>query len=165
MSILSGTSIRELLLIFWIARLPHVSCSFTSLTQGRWISHLWAVLRIRDVYPGTRILIFIHLGSQISDPGSQISDLGSRIPDFRSRIPDLKSWILDPGSQIPDPGSQILDPGSQILDLGSRISDLGSRISDLGSRISDLGSRIPDPVSNNSNKRGGGKNVLSYLFL
>jgi hypothetical protein len=40
-----------------------------------------AVLRIRDVYPGSRILIFTHPGSRISDPGSRISDPGSRIPD------------------------------------------------------------------------------------
>jgi hypothetical protein len=33
-----------------------------------------AVLRIRDVYPGSRILIFTH-------PGSRIPNLGSRIPD------------------------------------------------------------------------------------
>jgi hypothetical protein len=33
-----------------------------------------AVLRIRDVYPGSRILIYTH-------PGSRIPDLGSRIPD------------------------------------------------------------------------------------
>jgi hypothetical protein len=33
-----------------------------------------SVLRIRDVYPGSRILIFTH-------PGSRIPDLGSRIPD------------------------------------------------------------------------------------
>jgi hypothetical protein len=33
---------------------------------------LQPVLRIRDVYPGSRILIFIH-------PGSRIPDLGSRI--------------------------------------------------------------------------------------
>ena len=32
------------------------------------------VLRIRDVYPGSRILIFTR-------PGSRIPDLGSRIPD------------------------------------------------------------------------------------
>jgi hypothetical protein len=32
------------------------------------------VLRIRDVYPGSRILIFTH-------PGSRIPDLGSRFPD------------------------------------------------------------------------------------
>jgi hypothetical protein len=32
------------------------------------------VWRIRDVYPGSRILIFTH-------PGSRIPDLGSRIPD------------------------------------------------------------------------------------
>jgi hypothetical protein len=30
-----------------------------------------AVLRIRDVYPGSRILIFTHPGSRISDPGSK----------------------------------------------------------------------------------------------
>ena len=33
-----------------------------------------SVLQIRDVYPGSRILIFTH-------PGSRIPDLGSRIPD------------------------------------------------------------------------------------
>jgi hypothetical protein len=31
-----------------------------------------SVLRIRNVYPGSRILIFTHPGSRISDPGSQI---------------------------------------------------------------------------------------------
>jgi hypothetical protein len=30
------------------------------------------VLRIQDVYPGSRILIFTHPGSLVSDPGSQI---------------------------------------------------------------------------------------------
>ncbi len=30
------------------------------------------MLRIRDVYPGSRILIFTHPGSRISDPGSRI---------------------------------------------------------------------------------------------
>ncbi len=33
-----------------------------------------AVLRIQDVYPGSRILIFTHPGSRISDPGSRIPD-------------------------------------------------------------------------------------------
>jgi hypothetical protein len=32
---------------------------------------LHAVWRIRDVYPGSRILIFTHPGSRISDPGSK----------------------------------------------------------------------------------------------
>ena len=32
------------------------------------------VWRIRDVYPGSRILIFTHLGSRISDPGSKNSN-------------------------------------------------------------------------------------------
>jgi hypothetical protein len=40
-----------------------------------------AVWRIRDVYPGSRILIFTHPGSQIPNPGSRIPDPGSRIPD------------------------------------------------------------------------------------
>jgi hypothetical protein len=51
------------------------------------------VLRIRDGYPGSRILIFTHPGSRFSDPGSRISDPGSRIPDLGSRIPDLGSRI------------------------------------------------------------------------
>jgi hypothetical protein len=37
-------------------------------------SGFWTVLRIRDVYPGSRILIFTHPGSRISDPGSRIPD-------------------------------------------------------------------------------------------
>jgi hypothetical protein len=38
------------------------------------LHHSPSVLRIRDVYPGSRILIFTH-------PGSRIPDLGSRILD------------------------------------------------------------------------------------
>jgi hypothetical protein len=33
------------------------------------------VLRIRDVYPGSRILIFTHPGSRIPDPGSKNSTI------------------------------------------------------------------------------------------
>jgi hypothetical protein len=32
------------------------------------------VWRIRDVYPGSQILIFTHPGSRILDPGSRIPD-------------------------------------------------------------------------------------------
>jgi hypothetical protein len=39
------------------------------------------VLGIRDVYPGSRILIFTH-------PGSRIPDLGSRIPDQKTATKD-----------------------------------------------------------------------------
>ncbi len=68
-----------------------------SLFHALWVYAVW---RIQDVYPG------------------------SRIPD-----PDFyPSRILDPGSRIPDPGSRIPDPGSRISDPGSRISDPGSRI-------------------------------------
>ena len=38
----------------------------------------FSVLRIRDVYPGSRILIFTHPGSRISDPGSKNSNKRER---------------------------------------------------------------------------------------
>jgi hypothetical protein len=38
------------------------------------LSQLAAVLRIRDVYPGSRILIFSHPGSRILDPRSKNSN-------------------------------------------------------------------------------------------
>jgi hypothetical protein len=51
---------------------------------------------------GSRILIFTHPGSRISDPGSRISDpgSGSRIPDPGSRIPDPKTAIKDSGEKF-----------------------------------------------------------------
>ncbi len=97
---------------------------------------VWApVLRIRDVYPRSRIpdpdfnpsWITDH-GSRISDLGSRIPDLGPRIPDPESRIPDLKTATKESDEQkcvcqtrilkkpIPDTGSRIQDPGT-----GSRI--------------------------------------------
>jgi hypothetical protein len=42
------------------------------------ITKLKTVLRIRDVYPGSRILIFTHSGSRISDPGSKNSNKRER---------------------------------------------------------------------------------------
>jgi hypothetical protein len=57
------------------------------------------VLRIRDVYPGSRILIFTHPGSRILDPGSRILDPGSRIPDPGSRIPDPKTATKERGEK------------------------------------------------------------------
>jgi hypothetical protein len=53
------------------------------------------------------ILIFIHSGSQISDPRSKISVLGSPIQDLGSRIPDPRSRFLDPRSKISVLGSNI----------------------------------------------------------
>jgi hypothetical protein len=52
-----------------------------------------AVLRIRDVYPGSQILIFTH-------PGSRIPDFGSRIPDFGSRIQDAKTTTKERGEKF-----------------------------------------------------------------
>jgi hypothetical protein len=42
------------------------------------VRYLMPVLRIRDVYPGSRILIFTHPGSRISDPGSKNSNKRER---------------------------------------------------------------------------------------
>jgi len=44
-------------------------------------SYYFAVWQIRDVYPESRILIFTHPGSRISDPGSKNSnkkDIGEK---------------------------------------------------------------------------------------
>jgi hypothetical protein len=60
----------------------------------------FSVLRIRDVYPGSRILIFTHPGSRIPDLGSRISDPGSRISDPGSRIPDPKTATKEGGEKI-----------------------------------------------------------------
>jgi hypothetical protein len=93
------------------------------------------VLRIRDVYPGSRIRLFF-----IPDPGSELSP--SRIPHPGSSSNNLsnltpkkaKKWFLsskkyDPGysSRIPDPDadflpSRIPDPGvKNAPNPGSRI--------------------------------------------
>jgi hypothetical protein len=52
---------------------------------------IFTVLRIRDVYPGSRILISTH-------PGSQIPDLGSRIPDPKTSMKDRsgKKFVVIP---------------------------------------------------------------------
>jgi hypothetical protein len=42
------------------------------------ILSLKAVLRIRDVYPGSRIVIFFHLGSQIPDPKTATKERGEK---------------------------------------------------------------------------------------
>jgi hypothetical protein len=80
-------------------------------------------LRIRDVYPKSRILILTHPGSRLSDPGSRISDPGSRISDPGSRIPEPKTARNERDEEnfvarknlfrIPDPGiKKAPDPGS-----------------------------------------------------
>jgi hypothetical protein len=58
-----------------------------------WFATWWflTVLRIRDVYPGSRILSFTH-------PGSRIPDLGSRIPDPKTAMKDRseKKFVVIP---------------------------------------------------------------------
>jgi hypothetical protein len=79
--------------------------------------HLYTVLRIRDVYPGSdffqcRIRLF-----SIPNPGSEL--FPSRVPDRHQKIVFYSSRKYDPGcsSRIPDPDPDffpIPDPGSQI---------------------------------------------------
>jgi hypothetical protein len=64
------------------------------------------VLRIRHVYPGSRILIFVHPGSRISYPGSwilKVDDENSRV-----RIHYLEAWICGSGSTPKIHGSATL---------------------------------------------------------
>jgi hypothetical protein len=51
----------------------------------------FAVFRIRDAYPGSRILIFTH-------PESRIPDLGSRIPDPKTATKERgeKKFVVIP---------------------------------------------------------------------
>jgi hypothetical protein len=84
---------------------------------------LHAVLRIRDVYSGSRILIFIHPGSWISDPGSENSNKrGGRKKFVVLRFFVAKSCqkyrfgIRDPRSgkkTLPDPGPRVQKNGSR----------------------------------------------------
>ncbi len=110
--------------------------------------YIQSVLRIRDVYPGSRILIFTHPGSRIQKQQQKrgvkkfflLSYLVFELPKkkiwaYFQRILELfmqkiviklsKIWFWDPGSEIRDPRSGIRDPGSgknpfQISDPGSR---------------------------------------------
>ncbi len=95
-------------------------CGSVTFWYGSADQYPWPVLRIRDVYPGSRILIFTHPGSRISDPGSKYSNkrvgwnfffvisfnVNTKIVTKLSKI-----WVWDPGSEIrkkpiPDPDPQ-----------------------------------------------------------
>ena len=129
------------------------SCILDVLRGGLGIN---AVLRSRDVYFRSRILIFIHPGSRIPDLGSPIQkqqqkresaeekNLGKFSKNYTTfyqkncqKAP--KNMVL--GSGIRDPGSEIRDPRSGIRK--KPIPDPGSR----GQKAPNPGSRIPDPGS------------------
>jgi hypothetical protein len=109
----------------------------------------FAVLRIRDVYSGSRILIFTHPGSRIQKQQQKrgvkkiswhtffyshkfnnivnyfISEmLNKKIwANFQKIVTKLsKIWVWDPGSEIRDPEKPSPDPGSRgQKGTGSRI--------------------------------------------
>jgi hypothetical protein len=152
------------------------------------------VLRIRDVYPGSRILIFTH-------PGSRIPDLGSRIQKQQQKRGEkkicchtffcslkfqkieyyfmfdmLKKKIWPNFPRIIEVFTQKLSLSSQKYGFGIRDPRSGIRkkpIPDPGSRgQKGTGSRIPDPEAQHccqcrpSNGPGlGGRNAVPYITL
>jgi hypothetical protein len=134
------------------AELPNCLFCFTKSLGASYLllfshNHLEAVLRIRDVYPGSRILIFTHPGSRIPDPGSRIPDPGSKNSNKKNCQKALKNMVL--GSGIRDPESGIRK--KPIPDPGSRIQ--GSK------RIP-----IPDPGSGSATLLGGTSVYLLISF-
>ncbi len=131
-----------------------------------------AVLRIRDVYPGSRILIFTHPGSRIPDLGSRISDPGSKNSNKREGwkkfdvisfygatnlaklyiILILKCWR-----------KKIWADFQRIIELFAQ--KIVTKLSSLGSGIRDPGSgknlfRIPDPGVKKAPDPGSGSATL-----
>jgi hypothetical protein len=52
------------------------------------------MLQFRDVYPRSRILIFIYPGSRIPDAGSWIPDPGAQIQPQQQKRQGKKSFVL-----------------------------------------------------------------------
>ncbi len=173
------------------SKVPNCQLLYEIMTTYRWMSTylvgqifrgfsifiFFSVLRIWDVYPGSRILIFTHPGSRIPDPGSRIPDSGSKNSNKREgwekicchnflcshkfkkianyfSFEGLKKRIWANFQRIIDLFTQkIVNKLSKIWvwDPGSGkkpIPDPGSRIPDPGSRgQKGTGSRIPDPGS------------------
>jgi hypothetical protein len=113
------------------------------------------VLRIRDVYPGSRIRLFF-----IPDPGSELSP--SRIPDPGSSSKNLsiltqkktKKWFLSCKKYDPGCSSRIPDPDAGFLP----IPDSGSRIQ--GSKRHP----IPDPGSGSAILHKYRKRLRIFIF-
>jgi hypothetical protein len=63
---ISNTDRTQLAKIYFFAWIPSLSKNIST-------CNLLPVLRIRNVYTGSRILIFTHPGSRVSDPGSKNS--------------------------------------------------------------------------------------------
>ncbi len=110
--LVSGSLLLLLLLLlvgFWSRGVEDLSCCSldifcttirlgTELNYDLTLATPKPVLRIRDVYPGSRILIFTHSGSRISDPGSRSPEPGSRIPDPKTATEERgeKKFVVKP---------------------------------------------------------------------
>ncbi len=139
-----------------IGKNPYVGFNNKAFEVRSW-PWFWTVLRIRDVYPGSRIqkqqqkrgwkkicchTFFWSHKFHIIEHYFIFEMLKKKIWANFQRIIKLytqnivtklsKIWVWDPGSGIRDPGSEIRDPEKPIPDPGSR----GQK---------STGSRIPDP--------------------
>jgi hypothetical protein len=151
-----------------------------------------SVLRIQDVYPGSRILIFTHPGSRISDPRSWILDPKTATKERGEKklvvipfhvatnftkleiILALKCWRKKFVPNFP----RIIELFTKKIvkkllkiwswDPGSGIRDPGSEIRDPRSGIRDPGSgknlfRIPDPGVKKAPDPGSVSATLAYI--
>ncbi len=101
-----------------------------------------AVLRIRDVYPGSRIRLF-----SIPDPGSSSKNLSILTPK------KAKKWFLSSKKYDPGCSSRIPDPDTDFLP--SRIPDPGvKKVPNPGSRIRIRNTGIRDEHSGSATTLG-----------
>jgi hypothetical protein len=139
-----------------------------------------AVLRIRDVYPGSRILIFTHPGSRIPDTGSRIPDPNTTTKERGEKklvvLPFLcshKFYKIVNYFSFEVLKKKIWANFQRILELFTKEIvkkllniwswDPGSEIQDPGKTYS--GSRIPDPGVKKAPDPGSGSATLVYCIV
>jgi hypothetical protein len=138
------------------------------------VNRFTAVWQIQDVYPGSRILIFTHPGSRISDPGSKNSNKRERwkkischtflcshkfhkiVNYFSFEVLNKKMWASF--QRIITIYQKNCQKALKNMVLGS--ADPGSEIRDLGSGKNLF--RIPDPGVKKAQDPGSGSATLLY---
>ncbi len=125
----------------------------------------FTVLRIRDVYPGSRILIFTHPGSRIPDPKTATKERGGKkfdvIPFYVATnftksyiILVLKCWRKKIWANF----QRIIEFFAQKLSLSSQKYGFGIRDPGSGKNLF----RIPDPGVKKAPDPGSGYATLVF---